>query len=160
MRSLILVAHPGLPAKNLRDVLALSKTQSGGLSYGTSGTGGTPHIAGELLKQRTGANLTHVPYKGGGQAIIDAMGGNIPLVYTAVAGAQQHVKSGKLIGVAVSSAQRSASLPDVPTFIESGVADFEDQLVGRHSGADQDAEADRRQAERGAERGAFRSRSA
>ncbi len=95
---LILVAYPGLPAKNLRDVLALSKTQSGGLFYGTSGTGGTPHIAGELLKQRTGANLTHVPYKGGGQAIIDAMGGNIPLVYTAVAGAQQHVKSGKLIG--------------------------------------------------------------
>ncbi|HKO67836.1 MAG TPA: tripartite tricarboxylate transporter substrate binding protein [Burkholderiaceae bacterium] len=122
---LILVAHPGLPAKNLRDVLALSKTQSGGLFYGTSGTGGTPHIAGELLKQRTGANLTHVPYKGGGQAIIDAIGGNIPLVYTAVAGAQQHVKSGKLIGVAVSSAQRSASLPDVPTFIESGIADFE-----------------------------------
>ena len=122
---LILVAHPGLPAKNLRDVLALSKTQSGGLFYGTSGTGGTPHIAGELLKQRTGANLTHVPYKGGGQAIIDVMGGNIPLVYTAVAGAHQHVKSGKLIGVAVSSAQRSASLPDVPTFIESGVADFE-----------------------------------
>jgi len=122
---LILVAHPGLPAKNLRDVLALSKTQSGGLFYGTSGTGGTPHIAGELLKQRTGANLTHVPYKGGGQAIIDVMGGNIPLVYTAVAGAHQHVKSGKLIGVAVSSAQRSASLPDVPTFIESGVPDFE-----------------------------------
>ena len=122
---LILVAHPGLPAKNLRDVLALSKTQAGGLFYGTSGTGGTPHIAGELLKQRTGANLTHVPYKGGGQAIIDAMGGNIALVYTAVAGAQQHVKSGKLIGVAVSSAQRSASLPDVPTFIESGIADFE-----------------------------------
>ena len=122
---LILVAYPGLPAKNLRDILALSKTQSGGLFYGTSGTGGTPHIAGELLKQRTGANLTHVPYKGGGQAIIDAMGGNIPLVYTAVAGAQQHVKSGKLIGVAVSSAQRSVSLPDVPTFIESGVTDFE-----------------------------------
>lgn len=122
---LILVAYPGLPAKNLRDILALSKTQSGGLFYGTSGTGGTPHIAGELLKQRTGANLTHVPYKGGGQAIIDAMGGNIPLVYTAVAGAQQHVKSGKLVGVAVSSAQRSVSLPDVPTFIESGVTDFE-----------------------------------
>ncbi len=122
---LILVAHPGLPAKNLRDILALSKTQSGGLFYGTSGTGGTPHIAGELLKQRTGANLTHVPYKGGGQAIIDVIGGNIALVYTAVAGAHQHVKSGKLIGVAVSSAQRSSSLPDVPTFIESGVPDFE-----------------------------------
>ncbi|MGH6610428.1 MAG: tripartite tricarboxylate transporter substrate-binding protein, partial [Burkholderiaceae bacterium] len=122
---LILVANPSLPAKNLRDVLALSKTQSGGLFYGTSGTGGTPHIAGELLKQRTGANLTHVPYKGGGQAIIDVLGGNIPLVYTAVAGAHQHVKSGKLIGIAVSSVARASSLPDVPTFIEGGVPDFE-----------------------------------
>ena len=122
---LILVSHPGVPAKSLQQVIALSKTQSGGLSYGSSGTGGTPHIAGELLKQRTGANLTHIPYKGGGQAMIDLLGGNIPLVYTAVAGAVSHVKSGKLHAVAVSSAQRAPSLPDVPTFIESGVADFD-----------------------------------
>jgi tripartite-type tricarboxylate transporter receptor subunit TctC len=122
---LILVSHPGVPAKTLQQVIALSKTQSGGLSYGTSGTGGTPHIAGELLKQRTGANLTHIPYKGGGQAMIDVMGGTIPLVYTAVAGAIQHVKSGKLHAVAVSSAQRAPSMPDVPTFIEAGVADFD-----------------------------------
>ena len=122
---LILVSHPGVPAKTLKEVIALSKTQSGGLSYGTSGTGGTPHIAGELLKQRTGANLTDIPYKGGGQAMIDVMGGAIPLVYTAVAGAIQHVKSGKLHAVAVSSAQRAPSMPDVPTFIESGVADFD-----------------------------------
>jgi tripartite-type tricarboxylate transporter receptor subunit TctC len=122
---LILVSHPGVPAKSLKEVIALSKTQAGGLSYGTSGTGGTPHIAGELLKQRTGANLTHIPYKGGGQAMTDVLGGNIPLVYTAVAGALQHVKSGKLHPVAVSSAQRASSLPDVPTFIESGVTDFE-----------------------------------
>ena len=122
---LILVAHPGLAAKSLKDVIALSKTQPGGLSYGTSGTGGTPHIAGELLKQRTGANLTHIPYKGGGQALTDVLGGNIPLVYTAIAGAIPHVKSGKLHAVAVSSARRAASLPDVPTFIENGVTDFE-----------------------------------
>ncbi len=122
---LILVAHPGLAAKTLRDVLDLSKKQSGGLSYGTSGTGGTPHIAGELLKMRTGSNLVHVPYKGGGQAMTDVMGGNIPLVYTAIAGAVQHVKGGKLHPVAVSSAQRSRALPDVPTFIEAGVSDFD-----------------------------------
>lgn len=123
--ALILVAHPGVAAKGLKEVIALSKTQTGGLSYGTSGTGGTPHIAGELLKQRSGANLVHVPYKGGGQALTDVLGGNIPLVYTAVAGAFQHVKSGKLHAVAVSSGQRVKSLPDVPTFIESGVPDFE-----------------------------------
>ena len=122
---LILVAHPSVAAKTLPEVIALSKSQPGGLSYGTSGTGGTPHIAGEQLKLRTGANLVHVPYKGGGQALTDVLGGNIPLVYTAVAGAQGHVKAGKLKAIAVSSAQRSKSLPDVPTFIESGVADFE-----------------------------------
>ena len=122
---LILVANPMVPAKTLREVIALSKSQAGGLSYGTSGTGGTPHIAGELFRQQTGANLVHIPYKGGGQALIDVMGGSVPLVYTAVAGALQHVKTGKLTGIAVSSLQRSSSLPEVPTFIESGVADFE-----------------------------------
>jgi tripartite-type tricarboxylate transporter receptor subunit TctC len=122
---LILVAHPGLAAKSLKEVIALSKTQAGGLSYGTSGTGSTPHIAGELLKQRSGANLTHIPYKGGGQAMTDVMGGNIPLVYTAVAGALSQVKAGKLHAVAVSSAQRAPSLPEVPTFMESGISDFD-----------------------------------
>lgn len=122
---LILVSHPSVPAKTLQQVIALSKTQSGGLSYGTSGTGGTPHLAGELLKQRTGANLVHIPYKGGGQALTDVLGGNIPLVYTAVAGAFPHVRSGKLHAVAVSSAQRAPSLPDVPTFIEAGLNDFD-----------------------------------
>jgi tripartite-type tricarboxylate transporter receptor subunit TctC len=122
---LILVTQPGLAAKSLREVIELSKKQSGGLSYGTSGTGSTPHIAGELLKMRTGANLVHIPYKGGGQALIDVISGNIPLVYTAIAGAAQHVKSGKLHPVAVSSLQRSRALPDVPTFIESGVSDFD-----------------------------------
>ena len=122
---LILVANPSFPAKNLKDLIALSKTQAGGLSYGTSGTGGTPHIAGELLRQRTGANLVHVPYKGGGQALTDVLGGNIPLVYTAIAGAIPHVKSGKLLPIAVSSSKRATSMPDVATFIENGVADFE-----------------------------------
>lgn len=122
--TLILVAHPDVPVKSLSEVIALSRSQPGGLSFGTSGTGGTPHIAGELLKARTNANLTHIPYKGGGQAMTDVLGGTIPLVYTAVAGAYGHVKSGKLRAIAVSSAQRSTALPDVPTFIESGVPDF------------------------------------
>ena len=123
--TLILVAHPSLPVRTLQELIAYSKKDAKGLSYGTSGIGGTPHIAGELLNQQTGSNLVHVPYKGGGQAMSDALGGNIPLVYTAVAGAHQYVKSGKLNAIAVSSAKRSSSLPDVPTFIESGVAGFE-----------------------------------
>ena len=125
--TLILVAHPDVPAKTLVEVITLSKTKP--LSYGTSGIGGTPHIAGEMLAQRTGAKLEHVPYKGGGQAMTDVMGGAIPLVYTAVAGAQGHVKSGKLKAIAVSSAQRSGSLPEVPTFIESGVVELKDFVV-------------------------------
>jgi tripartite-type tricarboxylate transporter receptor subunit TctC len=128
---LILVANNDFPGKTWAEVLILSKKDPNGLSYGTSGSGGTPHIAGELLKQKTGANLVHVPYKGGGQALIDLLGGNIPLVYTAVAGANQYVKSGRIKAIAVSSAKRSPGLPDVPTFIESGIKDFEiDDWVG------------------------------
>ncbi len=125
--TLILVAHPELPVKTLQDVITLSKTQA--LAYGTSGIGGTPHIAGEMLAQRTGARLEHVPYKGGGQAMIDVMGGSIPLVYTAVAGAQGHVKAGKLKAIVVSSAQRSSSLPEVRTVAESGVPGLSDFVV-------------------------------
>ena len=123
--TLIIVAHPSFPAKTLQELIAYSKKQPNGVSYGTSGVGGTPHIAGELLKQRTGANLTHIPYKGGGQAMTDALGGQIPLVYTAVAGAYTHLKAGRLVPIAVSSLVRAPSLPEVPTFIESGVADFD-----------------------------------
>jgi tripartite-type tricarboxylate transporter receptor subunit TctC len=122
--TLILVAHPNAPVKTVADLVSVSKSTPGGLSFGTSGTGGTPHIAGELLKTRTGANLVHVPYKGGGQALTDVVGGNIPLVYTAVAGAHGFVKSGKVRALAVSSATRSPALPEVPTFAEAGVPDF------------------------------------
>jgi tripartite-type tricarboxylate transporter receptor subunit TctC len=120
--TLILVAHPSVPANDLREFLAVAKTRN--FSYGTAGTGSTPHLAGELLAQRSGISLTHVPYKGGGQAIGDVVGGQIPLVFTAIATAQQFVKSGKLKGLGVSSARRSSSLPDVATFVESGLDGF------------------------------------
>jgi tripartite-type tricarboxylate transporter receptor subunit TctC len=123
--TLIIVANPGFPAKTLPELIAVSKKDPKGVAYGTSGVGGTPHVAGELLNQRTGSNLVHIPYKGGGQAMGDALGGNIPLVFTAVAGAMPHLKSGKLIPIAVSSRTRSPSLPNTPTFIESGVSDFD-----------------------------------
>jgi tripartite-type tricarboxylate transporter receptor subunit TctC len=122
--TLILVAYPEAPIKTVAELITFSKANAGGLSFGTSGTGGTPHIAGEMLKMRTGANLTHVPYKGGGQALTDVVGGQIPLVFTAVAGAHGFVKNGKVRALAVSSASRSSALPEVPTFAEAGVADF------------------------------------
>lgn len=123
--ALILVANPGVPARNLKDLVAYSKTLPDGLSYGSAGTGSTPHLAGELLKARTGIKMTHVPYKGGGQAMGDLVGGNLPVLYTAVAGAHQFVKNGKATAIAVSSATRVPSLPDVPTMIESGIANIE-----------------------------------
>ena len=118
--TLILVAHPSVPAKDLKELLKLKEK----FSYGTAGTGSTPHLAGELLAQRTGIELTHVPYKGGGQAMGDVVGGQIPLVFTAVATAQQFVKSGRLKGLGVPAARHSGSLPEVPTFIESGLEGF------------------------------------
>src|SRR5437660_2414874 len=123
--TLILVAHPSVPARNLAEFIAHAKARAGSFAYGTSGTGGTPHLAGELLKLRTGIALEHVPYKGGGQAITDAVGGQIPLVFTAIATAQQYVRAGRLVGLAVPSAKRSPALPDVPTFEESGFAPFD-----------------------------------
>ena len=122
---LILVAHPSFPPRTLQELIAYSKQQPQGVSFGTSGIGGTPHIAGELLRIRTGANLVHIPYKGGGQAMADALGGNVPLVFTAVAGAMPHLQANRLVPIAVSSRTRATSLPQVPTFIESGVPDFE-----------------------------------
>ena len=123
--TLIIVSHPSFPGQTLQELIEISKKDPKGISYGTSGIGGTPHIAGELLNLKTGAKLVHVPYKGGGQAMSDALGGNIPLVYTAVAGAIKHVEAGKLHAIAVSSRTRSPSLPNTPTFIEAGVPDFE-----------------------------------
>jgi tripartite-type tricarboxylate transporter receptor subunit TctC len=122
--TLILVAHPSVQANNLRELIAQAKDKPEPLSYGTAGIGSTPHLAGELLSQQTGLPLSHVPYKGGGQSMADVMGGTIPLVYTAVATAQQFVKQGRLKGLAVSSAKRTSSLPEVSTFVENGVDGF------------------------------------
>uniref|UniRef100_UPI00334281B2 Bug family tripartite tricarboxylate transporter substrate binding protein n=1 Tax=Diaphorobacter ruginosibacter TaxID=1715720 RepID=UPI00334281B2 len=96
----------------------------GGVSYGSAGTGSTPHLAGELLKARTEANFVHVPYKGGGQALSDVVGGTLPMLYTAVAGAYPFVKQGQVRAIAVSTARRLPSLPEVPTVAESGVPGF------------------------------------
>jgi tripartite-type tricarboxylate transporter receptor subunit TctC len=123
--TLILVAHPSVPAKNIGELLALARAKPGSLSYGTTGNGTTPHMAAELIALRAGVVWTHIPYKGGGQAIGDLLGGQIPLVYTAVATAVQHVNAGKAIGIGVSGARRSPGLPNVPTFAESGLPNFD-----------------------------------
>jgi len=121
--TLILVAHPSAGVRSLNELIEKAKSKP--YPYGTSGTGGTPHLAMELLKLRTGAQLEHVPYKGGGPAVVDVLGGQIPLVFTAIASAQQYVRNGRLVALGVPSARRSGALPDVPTFQESGLAGFD-----------------------------------
>lgn len=123
--ALVIVTHPSVPAKDFQSLVAYSKAQPGGVSYGSAGTGSTPHLAGELLRVRTGANFVHVPYKGGGQALADVVGGSLPMLYTAVAGAYPFIQRGQVQAIAVSSAQRLPSLPNVPTVAESGVPGFE-----------------------------------
>ena len=120
----IVVAHPSVPVKDLRELIAAAKAKPNSFSYGTSGTGNTPHLVGEMVNQRAGTDFQHIPYKGGAQAIADAVGGQIPLVFTAIASAQQFLRAGKLKALGVTSTARVAALPDVPTFIESGIPNF------------------------------------
>lgn len=123
--TIILVANPSVKARTLPEMVALSKAQPGGLPFGTSGNGSITHIAGELLKQRTGANLTHVPYKGGGPAVADALAGHTPLAFASAASVHGHLKSGKLVPLGVPSGKRSPLYPDIPTFAEGGVRGFD-----------------------------------
>lgn len=122
---LVVVVNPKVPATKLSELQAAAKATPGGLSYGSAGIGSTTHLAGEMLRQRTGMNMTHVPYKGGGHAMGDLVGGTLPMHFTAVAGAMPFIKNNQIRPIAVASRQRAPSLPDVPTFIEAGLKDFE-----------------------------------
>ncbi|MDR6857392.1 tripartite tricarboxylate transporter substrate binding protein [Variovorax guangxiensis] len=121
----ILVANASFPANNVAELVAMAKAKPGSLSYATVGNGSPGHLAGELFKLRTGTELTHVPYRGGGPAVTDVMGGQVPLLWVSIPAAAQFVKAGKLKALAVSTTKRSAAFPDVPTMQEAGIADFE-----------------------------------
>jgi tripartite-type tricarboxylate transporter receptor subunit TctC len=120
----ILVAHPGFAASTLAEMTAMAKA-SPGLAYASVGNGSPGHLAGEMQALRTGVKLTHIPYKGGGPAVTDVMGGQVPTLWVSIPAAASHVKAGKLKALAVSTLKRSAAFPQVPTMQESGVADFE-----------------------------------
>jgi len=122
--TLILVAHPGAQLRNVNDIVAAAKAKPGALQFTSSGQGSTPHLAGELLAQRTGIRMTHIPYKGGGQAVTDVVAGQVPLFFTVVPTVAAYIKQDRLVAVAVTSSRRSPSLPDVPTIAELGVPDF------------------------------------
>jgi tripartite-type tricarboxylate transporter receptor subunit TctC len=119
------VVHPGVPAKTLAEFVALAKQKPGTLDYASSGIGGAAHLAGELFKQRAGIDVVHVPYKGGGPALTDLLGGRITAYYATPASAGPHIEAGKLRALATTGLTRSPFLPDVPTIAESGYPGFE-----------------------------------
>ncbi|MEO7726715.1 MAG: tripartite tricarboxylate transporter substrate binding protein, partial [Burkholderiales bacterium] len=120
----ILVAHPSFAASSLKELLAMPREQTARFALGTSGTGSSPHMTYELLHLRTGLTLNHVPYKGGGPAISDVVAGQIPLGLLGSPVSIPHLKSGRMKGLGITSAQRHPVVPTVPTFIESGVSGF------------------------------------
>jgi tripartite-type tricarboxylate transporter receptor subunit TctC len=119
MNPIALVVHPSVPAKDLNELVAWLKANPGKGGFGSSGTGSPHHLAGELLKARTGAPLMHVPYRGGGPALNDLMGGQISLLFASAITVVPHIQSGKVKAIALTSAKRSGILPNVPTMGES-----------------------------------------
>ena len=117
----ILVAHPSVPVNNVNELIALARTQPGKLNYASVGTGSPGHIAGELFKLKTGVDIVHIPYKGGGPAVTDTLGGQVQLLFVSLPAAMQYVKAGRLKALAVTSDQRSIAAPDIPTIAESGI---------------------------------------
>jgi tripartite-type tricarboxylate transporter receptor subunit TctC len=116
----ILVAHPGVPVNSLAELVPMLKGKPGGMAFASVGNGSPGHLAGELFKLRTGTEMTHIPYKGGGPAVTDVMGGQVPFLWVSIPAAAQFVKTGKLKALAVSTLKRSAAFPDVPTVSEAG----------------------------------------
>jgi tripartite-type tricarboxylate transporter receptor subunit TctC len=121
----VLAVHPSVPAKTLRELIALAKQQPGKLTYASSGNGGSPHLAGEMLKLRTGIDIVHVPYKGATPGMTDLLGGQVTMSFQTALSAIPYLQSGKLGVIAVAAHRRMALLPNVPTMAEAGLADFE-----------------------------------
>ncbi len=121
----VLVVHPSFPAKSVQELVAYAKANPGKVSFGSSGTGGANHLSGELFKSMAGVDMLHIPYKGAAPALNDLLGGQIPVMFDSVPGVLQHIQSGKLRALGVTTRKRSAALPDVPTIDEAGIKGFE-----------------------------------
>jgi tripartite-type tricarboxylate transporter receptor subunit TctC len=123
--TVVLVVNADLPAKTVRELIALAKAKPGELSYASSGIGGLQHLNAEMFKQMAGVDLTHVPYKGTAQLLPDLLAGRVPMAIDSLPAHLPHIRSGKTRALAVASAMRSSTLPDVPTMAEAGVAGYE-----------------------------------
>ena len=121
----VLVINPNIPAKNVSELVALAKANPGKYSFASSGRGQSIHMSGEMFKYQAGIDITHVPYKGAGPALVDLMGGQVSMMIDNLPSSMPYIKSGKLKALAVTGRTRSPELPEVPTMIESGFKDFE-----------------------------------
>lgn len=121
----ILIVHPSLPAKNVKELVALAKARPGQINYASSGNGSTQHLTGALFSKMAGINMTHIPYRGSGPVTADLLAGQVQVGFPGIAGMLPHIKSGKLRPLGVTSAKRSPELPDVPTIAEAGVKGYE-----------------------------------
>lgn len=121
----VLVVGPGLQVNDLKGLIQLAKSKPGQLTFASSGAGGTPHLAGEMLKQRAGISMIHIPYKGAAPALNDVLGGTVSMGFMTALAALPHLQNGKLKPLAVASEKRLPQLPNVPTMAEAGLKDFE-----------------------------------
>jgi tripartite-type tricarboxylate transporter receptor subunit TctC len=121
----VLLVSKSTKAQNVKELIALLKAQPGQMTYGSSGVGTPPHLSGELFKSMTGTDMGHVPYKGGGPAMADTIGGHIPVLFDVLTGAASHIRANSVRALAVTTAKRSPSFPDLPTMAEAGVPGYE-----------------------------------
>jgi tripartite-type tricarboxylate transporter receptor subunit TctC len=121
----VLVVHPSVPVKSVRELVALAKSRPGQLNFASAGTGTAPHLSGELFKAMTGVSLVHIPYKGSPPAVTDLLAGEVALMFSPASSVLPHVQSGRLRALAVTTASRLPSLPDLPTVAESGLDGYE-----------------------------------
>jgi tripartite-type tricarboxylate transporter receptor subunit TctC len=121
----LLVVHPSLPAKNVKELVAIAKARPGQMSFASAGIGSSPHLTGELFKMQARIDMLHVPYKGNPQALSDLIGGQVSMTFVNPLSAMPHVKSGRVRAIASTSEKRSAVAPDLPTIAESGLPGFE-----------------------------------
>jgi len=124
----VLVVHPDVPATDVKGLVALAKSKPGGLTFAASSTGSVHHLAGEVFKQQAGIDIVHIPYKGGGQSIVDMVSGRIDMGFIGLAPILNHLKNGQLRALALTGERRNSQAPDVPTFREAGYGEFDVEL--------------------------------